>query len=635
MATRTLTPVHYYQVVDHVVTSKDPSRKTINGTAGMVVLEFDIPVALKHALVSKNLVNIGGSVSDFLEYSAFLLSNIESIEIESMIYTGSDNFYSGYYDDGNVEYDSHPIRLLKAGTSKLFVCLSGETYRHNVGSFGSANLKLTYTTGSFLKCSMSPKSSFINPAAAKSFTFSPDITKAVLTYYTLTGGTLYYKKTADSSYSALAMTFTGTPYTFTLPANTLAGGSEYSIYAQVEADDGTTADTAVGTFSTADGLPQVTPIAPKNSITEGTAIFEWSYYNVRGTSQSAYEIAYSANGGALQYPTGKVVTSDTTATLTIPEAGTIAWQIRAWNQDDVAGDWSEPVTFINRIPPDAPEIVQVNHAGMPTIFWNAANQIAYQVTVSQNGSLVYDSGQVYSADQNHQIRKFLPDGTYTISVRIINIFGMPSSWSETEYLQSFSGLPVPVFTATNNPDGVLITITRNAAFSTYYLQRDGKTIAEVTESSYLDRFAAGVVTYTMIGVNAAGAAAFASQTVNRIVTTTSIRTEDGQVIDCSRRWADRINPQKTISPEFGLFSYIGANRPAIISSKLRDIRFSFGFADHDRIAESLIGKDLFYSDVFGNAEWTQITAISRSDAWYGNETVLELTAILHDEEIEI
>jgi len=281
MATQTLTPVHYYQVENFVVTAVDPSRKSIRGTTRAVLIEFDIPTALKHVLLSDNKINIGGSVSNLLEFDAYEIYPVDSVQVGTRVRPYSSPFYSGYYEGGNVKYSSDPISMLPAGTTKIYAYLNGGSWENNAGTFGSANLGLTYTTGSFLKCSMSPRSGFINPAADKTFTFSPDSTHAVLTYYTLTGGTLYYKKPTDSSYSALAMTFSGTPYTFTLPANTLAGGSEYSIYAQVEADDGTTADTAVGTFSTADGLPQVTPIAPKNSITEGTAIFEWSYYNVR------------------------------------------------------------------------------------------------------------------------------------------------------------------------------------------------------------------------------------------------------------------------------------------------------------------------------------------------------------------
>lgn len=639
MATITLTPAHYYQARSGIITSIDPSSKRFDVENYGVLMEFSIPAALKHAKILDGQISLSGVSGDQYRYFQVCKAKNDSYAIGDEVHVGSTIFWGNWYD-GTVtaEGEDSPPFGYAAGTTKFFLWM--ESYgtqgsAHSQGTFTGFSYKFTYQSTPSLAASMMPSTGFINRAAAKTFTFSTRADFRIMVQYTAVSGTLHYKAAGAGSYTDLPMVFADTPYTFDLPANTLAGGTQYEIYATIVADDGSTADTAFGTFSTEDGLPQVTPVAPKNAITEGSALFQWSYYNEKGTQQYAYEIAYTANGGAVQYPTGKVVSNAGSALLSIPEAGTIAWKIRAWNQDDVASDWSDPITFINRIPPSAPTIVDITHAGQPTIYWSAANQIAFQVEVYEDDTLVYNSGEIYSADQSHKIRQFLPDGSYVFRVKILNTFGMSSPWSSADYQQSFSGLPEIVFTAEPAPGGVLITLTPDAAFSRYFLQKNGKTIAELTESTYLDRFVSGTIIYTIVGLTATEAAAFASQEVLYEVTSTTIKTEDGQTIDCSKRWIQRINPQKSVSPEFGLFSYLGASRPVIITSKQRDIRFSFAFADHDRIAESLIGKDLYYSDIFGNAEWTQITAISRSDVWYGDETVLELTAILHDEEIEI
>lgn len=632
MATVTLTPLHYYQVDENFsVTEIDPTTKKVQDQKKSVVVEFAYANSFKHGHITNMAFSLSGRSGDD-DFSIYKTESAVAPAIGETILPNKRNSPCFTRLSGANEFnflDSFPYGY------STFLLWIDPGYTNTSFSFRSLTLTLTYTTGSFMTASMSPKTGFLDPTKAKTFTFSVGTSTTVLSRYAAVSGTLHYKLTSAVSYTDLPMTFSGTPYTFTLPANTLAGASEYSIYATITGDDGTTADTAVGTFSTVDGLPQVTPIAPKNAITEGEALFQWSYYNEKGTQQYAYEIAYSANGGALQYPTGKVVSNANSALLTIPEAGTIAWKIKAWNQDNVASDWSDPISFINQVPPNAPTIVDIMHAGRPTIYWSAANQIAYQVEVYENDVLVYNSGEVYSADQSHNLKHFLPDGAYEFRVKIFNTLGMSSPWSSDDYQQSFSGLPDIVFTAEPEDDGVVITLTPDATYSHYYLQRNGTIIAELTESTYLDRFAGGVEVYTIIGVTATEASAFASQTVEYMPTNTTIKTEDGRTIDASKRWTQRIVASKAVTPEVGVFSYIGASRPEVIASKMRTIRYTFGFFDQDRIAEDLLGTDVFYSDIYGNAEWCRITAVTRTEAWYGNETALELTGVLHDEEIDV
>ena len=261
--------------------------------------------------------------------------------------------------------------------------------------------------------------------------------------------------------------------------------------------------------------------------------------------------------------------------------------------------------------------------------------MAFDVEVYSEGKLYTGSGWVYSADKTYKLDQYLPEGNYTFRVKIINSLGVESGWSEYPYNQEFPDLNDPSFELENTEEGVMVSIGNDPTFEKYYVLRNGELIGSLTNSStLLDIYAAGVTEYTVIGVTSSDESAFLKKVIDHKVRRTSIKLEDGTTIDASHRWNVRLSPAKTVNPEFGLYSYIGASRPEIITSKMRDIRYAFGFYDRDRIAETLIGQPLFYSDIFGNADWVQITAISRNEFLFGNETTLELTVVQHSEDLD-
>lgn len=635
MATVTLTPSNYYQGVNGTITAINPSRKYVQvdstgATSNYVYVEFNVPSNIKHVFVTDNQIKVTGCVARF-RYTCRQAYYSGNISVgDRLTNSGTIISKNRWSSDQGDEYER--VSSISGLTSTKFYVILGATYVEidDRNYFENCTLTLTYTETSTLPtATLSPSSGWVDRTIANTFRVSLGSVPGMLMQYTATGGTLYYRITGNYA----TRTFDDAN-TATVPANTFSSGSTYEIYATATLDNSSTVNTAIGTFSTEDGPAVVTPISPSNEITRGSATFTWSYFNERGTQQYAYELSYRVNGGAWVYPTGKVVSSDQTVTLAIESAGTVEWSVRAYNQDDVAGDWSSYLSFINYVPPSPPTIVSVTHTGRPVISWAAADQIAYEVKVEdESGNTVYNSGQIYSGNQSHKVEEYLPEGSYTFYVRIVSVLGLASDWAETNYTQSFPSLTPPVFSLESTADGVQISIETSAQYIKYYILRNGELIGSTT-GTFTDQFTAGETEYTVIGVTANDESAFATQSINHRVTTTTLKLEDGTVINASRRWNQRISPAKSVEPEFGLFSYIGASRPEIITSKMRNIRYGFGFHDVNRTAETLIGQPLFYSDIFGNADWVQITAISRTDVWYGNETTLELTVVLHEEGAE-
>lgn len=633
MATVTLTPLHYYQVDEnHAVTEIDPTTKKIQYNTKFIVVEFAYDNSFRHKHISNMAVSFSGRSGDD-NFSIYKTRSDVAPAVGEKIhpeYRSSPCFerISGT-DDFNF------LDNFTAGYSTFLIWIDS-VYTNTNFSFRSISVTLTYDTENRLKISMSPISGYLKHSVANEFTVTASNTGTILQKFKLVSGTIKYKLASASSYTSIAGAFSSVPYTITIPANTLAAESTYNIYVTGAADDGTSSNySETGTFNTNDGEAIGTPVAPKNTLERGDILFTWSYYNEKGTPQHAAEIRYKVGSSGSYVYSGKTVTSDTSKRISIQTAGTIYWSVRCWNSNDVGGSWSSEVSFENAIPPAAPTITSITQNGRPTLNWISSNQIAFQVQALRDSEVFYDSGVIYSGAQNYRTKTFIPDGSYIFRVRVYNSYGYSSEWSSINYEQDYSGLPTVPFSAETIPDGVILRITPNSAYANYYIMRNGTLIALMSGSSYTDRFPSAENVYTLIAATNSGRTKFEEIEVTYVPKSTSIKTADGTKLEASRRWTQRIKPSKSVTPEFELYSFIGAERPEIVVSKMRNIRYSFGFYDELRIAETLIGRDLFYSDIFGNAEWCQITSITRSDEWFGNETVLELTAVMHDEEIEI
>ena len=316
--------------------------------------------------------------------------------------------------------------------------------------------------------------------------------------------------------------------------------------------------------------------------------------------------------------------------MNIPTSGTVAWSVRAYNQDDVASDWSSDLIFANVAPPQAPTITSISATSRPVITWSSADQIAYHVQILKNGEVLEDSGMIYSGSSTYTADNYYPDGLYLVKVRIVNQYGRTSDWASNDFTVA-STLTAPPFTLSSTPDGVQIVISTSGAFNTYYIQRDGVTIAQ-TSGSYVDRFGNGEHTYTVIGVSGNDGAQ-SSQTITSLIEHTSVITEDGTIYEVNHRMGSPVGISFQVNAVFDTAEYIGASVPEHTFAKMREKRYSIVFKDYVDV-EKLLGETVYYADIYGNGDWCVITAIGRVENQYGNETTAELQVTKHDEAID-
>lgn len=288
----------------------------------------------------------------------------------------------------------------------------------------------------------------------------------------------------------------GTAKSVTVPAGTFTADEiQWSLSAVL--NTGETVESAWYTLSTVEALSTAVPVSPSGIVIDGSAVnrFSWQHIISTGTAQTKADLQWSSNGSnwsALATVNGANAFYDVPADTFV--AGTKFWRVRTYNTDNAAGEWSTATEFIAINAPSTPSIQVTSTAPRPRIAWQTSEQQAYQLELS-NG---YKTGTVYGVEKTWRAASYLPDGNYTVRVRVQNQYGMWSEWAD-------AALPV------TNVAGEAITLSAGAAheavlvwqtsgsYDFYLVERDGVPIAKTTEKTYTDRTSIGTVQYQIRG----------------------------------------------------------------------------------------------------------------------------------------
>lgn len=135
-----------------------------------------------------------------------------------------------------------------------------------------------------------------------------------------------------------------------------------------------------------------------------------------------------------------------------------------------------PLTEFYAIGQDAaPTITGVSNNSIPTVSWTDSNQAAFEIRIKDaEQNIVYTSGLIVGNNQSYQITKMLPNGTYIVEVRELNIYGIYSDWGSAQFVLNPSSVSAPtdIFVSVNNKFGVEISGTPvGSAQKTYVVRR--------------------------------------------------------------------------------------------------------------------------------------------------------------------
>lgn len=460
--------------------------------------------------------------------------------------------------------------------------------------------------------------------------------------YEWVSATVYYKKTTDVSYTSVAGTVSGSWSDVRIDTTIdFENGYTYDVYITAVADDDSTATTPVAQFTTTDAAAVATCISPVGAFLQGDVTFVWSHATEYGTPQYAFDLQYTNNNGSTWTTVSShEVTTNTTKSATITDAGTYKWRVRTYNSNDVAGEWAE-ASFINTVPANPPTNVAVNTKGRPTVTWASVSQSAYQVQFLLSGSVVYDSGAVYTAQTSHFVNQYFNDErSYVVRVRIYNALGDVSEWVETGYQQTSVTDVVFTVTAAEN-GGAIITVTPDEEFIKYYLLRNNKLIAQITNNEYTDLYAVGIANYSVVGVTSADQSDIQTTGFKITYPHATIVTLGGQQITVNKRVDMAYQVQTSNEADNNRANFIGDGLPTHYPSDMRLKSFSITCFDDQDYCESLIGNVVFYADNFGNGGYCMVKSYSKTDNFiqnsrgvYANEVQLILEVTNYDDSIK-
>ena len=282
---------------------------------------------------------------------------------------------------------------------------------------------------------------------------------------------------------------------------TLAGSSitADSILWQFEVVDslGTTVTSDWYTLSTVEATSTATVQSPVNTMVDGSVdnVFRWTHSISTGTAPTGADLQYSTNGSTwstLATVSGSA-TSTTIAAGTLP-SGNMYWRVRTYNTDNAAGSWSSKASLFVVNAPATP-VVNAEQTPRPLISWQATGQEGYQIRISG----VWESSSIYGTDNSKKCPVIIPDGEYTVEVRVVSNYGLWSEWGSAPLTVANSAGAAITLTAAVS-DSIYLSWTTSGTYERFLVKRDGEPIAVTADPGYTDRTAVGEHQYTVYGI---------------------------------------------------------------------------------------------------------------------------------------
>lgn len=462
----------------------------------------------------------------------------------------------------------------------------------------------------------------------------------VAAQYEWTAATVYYKKTSEATYSSVEATVSGDWSNVQVKSNASLTAGEYDVYVVAASDDGQTAQTEVGKFSTQDAEAVARCVSPSGTVESEAVTFTWSHSTEYGEKQLAYDLQYRMNDDTSWKTLGShVKTSDTSYAYSISTSGIVHWRVRTYNQSDVAGDWSE-TSYINNTPAQAPTNVSAAGTGRADVTWTSSTQSAFQLVVeSQSGSVLFDSKVVFTQKTEYLVNDYFVWNPIKIKIRVANAIGNWSDWESTWFnaTESEEG----DFTAIDTGKGILLTINDKHKHSHIHILRNGALVKSLsTEKEWTDVRASGETKYTLIFVDDTGARSIVTKEVEAQFKNPSIILNNGEIIGVDVTIGSSGRVSTSSEADVGKYEFFGDSAVSHYPGKLRRKTVSVAFFDEDNVAEDILGQTLYFNNGMGSAGWYCVTQYTEEDEYtrhkgkYVNQVTLTLEKTNHNDEIK-
>ena len=380
----------------------------------------------------------------------------------------------------------------------------------------------------------------------------------------------------------------------TIPAGTFAGHTEIEWWVTVTANSGEVTISDGVTLSTADVRSKAVVISPIGTIVDSAKdmIFRWLHIIETKTPQNGALLQKSEDG--IDWETlVEMIGRDQDWLF---PAGTLSTKIKYWrvatrNSDDVLGEWSDPAKISVIAAPDRPVLKVESTQPRPIISWTAADQVAYQVRVSD---LAMDN-TVYGLEQTWQSPEYLSDGPHDVFVRVQNQYGLWSDWGRTTILiANVSDDEIKL--SVQSADAAELYWLTDGTYDFYLIYKDGKLIGRTMETNYIDMVGIGNVTYQVRGCYAANSNYTLSSEVTVDVTVQYVTVSDmdtGVILALPYSESAHRTTARTLSRSVQAVQLAGRAYPIIERSEhcAESVSVACAFADPSDCAvlESMVG----------------------------------------------
>lgn len=225
--------------------------------------------------------------------------------------------------------------------------------------------------------------------------------------------------------------------------------------------------------------------------------FTWETVNEVGTAQSKFDLQLSQDGKT--WADAATENTSRTSYTFLPDSlssGAHYWRVRAYNQSDVPGAWSDEARFIVIAAPASPIITVVESTPRFVLTWTQQGQQGYEIEL--DGVLIASS---FGMESRYQYPAWAEPGAHTVRVRIQNEYSLWSDWGAAALtIVNTPGAAISL-TAVIDPDTTAVTLSWTGAADRYVVYRNGESVGETAQQSFSDQFAAGACTYQVRGVS--------------------------------------------------------------------------------------------------------------------------------------
>lgn len=187
----------------------------------------------------------------------------------------------------------------------------------------------------------------------------------------------------------------------------------------------------------------VDPVTPVISTPNGTyenrqneIRFDWIYKSQTEAKQASATLEYRT-GTSGSYNAINIYSSNNYYIMPANtlSSGICEWRVKTTDTDGKISEYAYAAfTVIDR--PSVPIITDIDNKCIAAIFWSSSDQISFEIEIYNENELKY-SKKVSSSANNYKPNMFFANTTYTIKLRVCNIYGLWSEWGSKIFTFTF------------------------------------------------------------------------------------------------------------------------------------------------------------------------------------------------------